>query len=161
LHNIPFKQQEQVLNYIYDHLPRFSATKLDARGNGQYLAEQAKYRFGANRVEEVMLSQSWYLENMPKFKAAFEDDTIAIPRDADVADDIGAIQVIKGIPKLPDGKTNDAKTRHGDAAISLVMAYAASFDLASAIEWTPAPSKQDKDDPDNDYSSLMSKGGAY
>jgi phage FluMu gp28-like protein len=161
LHNVPFKQQEQVLKYICDQLPRFSAAKLDARGNGQYLAEQAKYAYGVNRVEEVMLSQSWYLENMPKFKAAFEDDTIAIPRDADVADDIGAIQVIKGIPKLPDGKTNDAKTRHGDAAISLVMAYAASFDLASAIEWTPAPSKQDKDDPDNDYSSLMSKGGAY
>jgi phage FluMu gp28-like protein len=98
---------------------------------------------------------------MPKFKAAFEDDTIAIPRDADVADDIGAIQVIKGIPKLPDGKTNDAKTRHGDAAISLVMAHAASYDLASEIDWTPAPSKQERDDPDNDYSSLMNKGGAW
>ncbi|WP_273149256.1 hypothetical protein, partial [Methylophaga thiooxydans] len=91
LHNVPFKQQEQVLFYICDRLPRFSAAKLDARGNGQYLAEQAKYRYGVNVVEEVMLSQSWYLDNMPKFKAAFEDDTILIPRDADVADDIGAL----------------------------------------------------------------------
>ncbi|AUZ85794.1 terminase family protein [Methylophaga nitratireducenticrescens] len=161
LHNVPFKQQEQVLNYICDRLPRFSAAKLDARGNGQYLAEQTKHRYGANRVEEVMLSQSWYLDNMPKFKAAFEDDTILIPRDSDVSDDVGAIQVIKGIPKLPEGKTDASKTRHGDAAISLVMAYAASFDLASSIEWTPAPNKNERDDPDNDYSSLMSKGGGW
>lgn len=161
LHNVPFKQQEQVLFYICDRLPRFSAAKLDARGNGQYLAEQAKYRYGVNVVEEVMLSQSWYLDNMPKFKAAFEDDTILIPRDADVADDIGALQVIKGVPKLPDGKTDAAKSRHGDAAISLVMAHAASFDLASPIEWTAAPSKTERDNPDNDYSSLMQKGGGW
>lgn len=161
LHNVPFKQQEQVLFYICDRLPRFSAAKLDARGNGQYLAEQAKYRYGVNVVEEVMLSQSWYLDNMPKFKAAFEDDTIVIPRDADVADDIGALQVIKGVPKLPDGKTDAAKSRHGDAAISLVMAHAASFDLASPIEWTAAPSKTERDNPDNDYSSLMQKGGGW
>lgn len=161
LHNVPFKQQEQVLFYICDRLPRFSAAKLDARGNGQYLAEQARYRYGVNVVEEVMLSQSWYLDNMPKFKAAFEDDTILIPRDADVADDIGALQVIKGVPKLPDGKTDAAKSRHGDAAISLVMAHAASFDLASPIEWTAAPSKTERDNPDNDYSSLMQKGGGW
>lgn len=161
LHNVPFKQQEQMLFYICDRLPRFSAAKLDARGNGQYLAEQAKYRYGVNVVEEVMLSQSWYLDNMPRFKAAFEDDTIVIPRDADVADDIGAIQVIKGVPKLPDGKTDAAKSRHGDAAISLVMAHAASYDLASPIEWTAVPSKIERDNPDNDYSSLMHKGGGW
>ncbi|WP_297813704.1 terminase family protein [uncultured Methylophaga sp.] len=161
LHNVPFKQQEQVLFYICDRLPRFSAAKLDARGNGQYLAEQAKYRYGVNVVEEVMLSQSWYLDNMPRFKAAFEDDTILIPRDADVADDIGAIQVIKGVPKLPDGKTDAAKSRHGDAAISLVMAHAASYDLASPIEWIAAPDKIERDNPDNDYSSLMHKGGGW
>lgn len=161
LHNVPFKQQEQVVFYICDRLPRFSAAKFDARGNGQYLAEQARFRYGVNRVEEVMLSQSWYLEHMPKFKAAFEDDTILIPRDADVADDIGAIQVIKGIPKLPDGKTDANKKRHGDAAISLVMAHAASFDLASPIEWTSVPDKTERDNPDNDFSGLMSKGGGW
>ena len=126
LHNVPFKQQEQVLNYIADRLPRLLAGALDARGNGQYLAEQTGYRYGAGRIEAVMLSQSWYLENMPKLKAAFEDDEISLPRDLDVLNDLRAIQVIKGIPKLPDGKTDANKTRHGDSAIAIALAYYAS-----------------------------------
>jgi len=159
LHNVPFKQQEQVVYYICDRLPRFSAAKFDARGNGSYIAEQAQYRYGVDVVEKVMLTQNWYLENMPRFKSAFEDDEIVIPKDSDVADDIGAIQVIKGIPKLPEGKTDAKKTRHGDAAISLVMAHAASFDLAAPIEFTAAPDKCDRDNPDNDFSSLNKGGG--
>lgn len=130
LRNVPFKQQEQVLYYIVDRLPRLQGGALDGRGNGQYLAEEAVYRYGAGRVEAVMLSQSWYLEAMPKFKAAFEDDGIEIPRDSDVLDDLRAIQVIKGIPKLPDAKTGSDKKRHGDAAIALALAYYASFNTA-------------------------------
>ncbi|PHN95905.1 hypothetical protein CSC81_17935, partial [Tenacibaculum discolor] len=109
---------EQVLYFIIDRLARFMAGALDARGNGQYLAEQAQYRYGSGRIEAVMLSQSWYLNNMPRFKAAFEDQTIRIPRDADVLSDMRAIQVIKGIPKIPDGKTDAKKERHGDSAIA-------------------------------------------
>ena len=160
LRNVPFKQQEQVLFYICDRLPRFSAAKLDARGNGQYLAEQARYRYG-HRVEEVMLSQSWYLEHMPKLKAAFEDDGISLPKDSDVADDLRALQVIKGIAKIPDGKTGDNKNRHGDAAIAIAMAIAASYDLASEIEFTAAPDKIEREDPDNDFYTMADKGGAW
>lgn len=126
LRNMPFKQQEQVLYYIVDRLPALQFGALDARGNGQYLAEQAQYEYGSGRIEAVMLSQGWYLENMPKFKAAFEDDGIEIPRDSDVLDDLRALQVIKGIPKLPDAKTGSDKNRHGDSAIALALAYYAS-----------------------------------
>ncbi|OLO06868.1 hypothetical protein BTW08_15345 [Salinicola sp. MH3R3-1] len=139
LRNVPFKQQEQVLFYIVDRLPRLQAGALDARGNGQYLAEQAVDQYGSGRIEAVMLSQGWYLDAMPKFKAAFEDDEIAIPRDRDVADDLRALQVIKGIPKLPDGKTGDAKARHGDAAIALALAYYASLMDASEIDFIAVP----------------------
>jgi phage FluMu gp28-like protein len=132
LRNVPFKQQEQIFFYIIDRLPRFRAGKCDARGNGQYLAEQAIDRYG-ERIEAVMLTNAWYLDNMPKFKAAFEDADITIPKDADVGDDLRALQSIKGIPKLPDGDTSGGKKRHGDAAIALCMAYAAS--LADAIEY--------------------------
>lgn len=143
LRNVPFKQQEQVLYFIADRLPRFSAAKLDARGNGQYLAEQAAYKYG-DLVEQVMLSNAWYLEHMPKVKAAFEDDEIAIPRDADVLDDLRALQVIKGIPKLPDGKTGDSKQRHGDAAIALALGYIAT--LAEPREYAYEP-VTDNDEP--------------
>ena len=129
LRNVPFKQQEQIVNYIVDRLPRFIGGAFDARGNGQYIAEQAKYRFGELRIEEVMITQGWYLEVMPKLKAAFEDDEILIPQDSEVLNDCRAIQVIKGIPKIPDGNTNKNKNakRHGDAAISIAMAYYASL----------------------------------
>lgn len=134
LKNVPFRNQEQILYYICDRLPRLMSLKLDARGNGQYLAEQAAYKYGA-KVEQVMLSQAWYLENMPKLKAAFEDDGIAIPQDADVLNDLRAIQVIKGTPKIPDGQTQ--KGRHGDAAIALALAYAASLADYWEAGWTP------------------------
>ncbi len=83
LRNIPFRNQEQVLFYIVDRLPRFTTGAMDARGNGQYLAETAAQRYGA-RIVQVMLSEAWYRENMPRYKAAFEDGTIEIPKDADV-----------------------------------------------------------------------------
>jgi len=130
LRNVPFKQQEQTLNYVVDRLPRLLAGALDARGNGQYLAEQTAYRYGAGRVEAVMLSQRWYLDNMPKLKAAFEDALIELPRDLDVLSDLRALQVIKGIPKLPDTKTDPNKSRHGDAAIAIALAiYAAQMEV--------------------------------
>lgn len=126
LRNVPFKQQEQVFYYIGDRLPRLLSGALDARGNGQYLAEQAGYKYGQERMESVMLSQSWYMDNMPKLKAAFEDDEIEIPKDRDILDDLRALQVIKGVPKIPELKTGSKKDRHGDAAISIAMAFYAS-----------------------------------
>ncbi|KAB7624334.1 terminase large subunit domain-containing protein [Alkalilimnicola sp. S0819] len=137
LRNVPFKQQEQVFYYIADRLPRLQAGALDARGNGQYLAEQAVYRYGAGRMEPVMLSQGWYLENMPKFKAAFEDDLIELPRDLDVLNDLRALQVIKGIPKLPDAKTGADKNRHGDAAIAIALGYYASLSEVQEYGYIP------------------------
>lgn len=153
LHNVPFRQQEQVLNYIADRLPRFNCGALDARGNGQYLAEQTAYRYGADRINCVMLSQTWYRDNMPKMKALFEDDQIRIPKHADILADLRAIQVIKGIPKIPEVKTGQEKDRHGDAAIAIAMAVFASFQEGSEIDFTPVAktplggdSTEDRDD---------------
>ena len=144
LRNVPFRNQEQILFYMADRLPRLCGGQLDGRGNGQYLAEQARYRYGTGVIESVMLSQGWYLENMAPFKAAFEDDDIAIPKDADVLADLRAIQVIKGVPKLPDGQTasSNNKQRHGDAAIALCLAWAASTMDGGLIEFTPLPDKK-------------------
>lgn len=145
LRNVPFRQQEQILYYLCDRLPRFQAAMLDARGNGQYLAEQAAYRYGSGRVQQVMLSAAWYLENMPKFKAAFEDELLEVPRDRDVLDDLRALQVIKGIPRLPDSKTGDSKNRHGDAAIALVMGYCASLMEVSVYAYEAVTAKGNDD----------------
>jgi phage FluMu gp28-like protein len=145
LRNIPFKQQEQVLFYIVDRLPRLIGGALDAGGNGMYLAEQARHRYGSGRIQEIKLSESWYLENMPKLKAAFEDAKLTIPADADQLNDLRALQVINGIIRLPKVKTETgANQRHGDSAISKALAYFASLTEAQIIEYNPVPSKEER-----------------
>ncbi|WP_345859311.1 terminase large subunit domain-containing protein [Shewanella algae] len=127
LANVPFKQQEQALYFICDALPRRDGIYLDARGNGQYLAEQAAYRYGAE-VEQVMLSQAFYRENMPRFKAAFEDDELTVPCHEDIITDLGQIQLYRGVPGIDDSRTtgSDGKKRHGDSAIALFLGFMAS-----------------------------------
>jgi phage FluMu gp28-like protein len=140
LRNVPFKQQEQILYFIVDRLPRFTNGKHDARGNGQYLAEVAQQRYGATRIEQVMLSQPWYLENMPVMKAAFEDRLILLPLDADVKGDVRLVKSVRGIPMVPPEshtRGTDGGQRHGDAAIAICLAVAAA--KADAIEYGYRP----------------------
>ncbi|MEZ8102138.1 hypothetical protein [Vibrio bivalvicida] len=127
LANVPFKQQEQALYYICDRLPRRDGIFLDARGNGQYLAEQAHYKYG-EEVQEVMLSVAYYRENMPRFKAAFEDDELKLPKHEDVITDLGQIQIYRGVPGIDDKRTtgSDGNKRHGDSAIAIFLGFLAS-----------------------------------
>jgi phage FluMu gp28-like protein len=127
LKNVPFKQQEQVLYFVCDRLPRRDGIWLDARGNGQYLAEQAAYRYG-QEVVQVMLSVGFYRENMPRFKAAFEDDELELPKHEDIVTDLGQIQIYRGTPGIDDSRTqgSDGNKRHGDSAVAIFLAYLAS-----------------------------------
>ncbi len=160
LKNVPFRNQEQVLFYICDRLPRLSGGALDARGNGQYLAEQARYEYGAGCIDEVALSQGWYLENMPRMKAAFEDASLSIPKDADIRDDLAAVKVIRGIPKVPDGNTStdEQKQRHGDAAIAICLAlYAAQMEVE--VFAYHSVKKHQNQDQDKYHRSVKLTGG--
>lgn len=125
LRNMPFRQQEQILFYIIDHLPRFHHGALDARGNGQYLAEVAMQKYGPEKISQIMLSETWYRENMPKYKAAFEDKSWLLPKDADVIEDHRAFKLIKGVARLPETKNvgQDKKKRHGDTGIAGALAW--------------------------------------
>lgn len=140
LRNVPFEQQKQILWFVLDRLPLLRGVKLDARGNGQWLAEVTVQRYGA-RVEAVMLSENWYRDNMPPFKAAFEDALVTIPADREVHDDLRLLQVIRGVIRVPDARTSskDGKKRHGDAAVAGAMAYAASRADPEIYEYTAVP----------------------
>ncbi len=134
MRNVPFEQQRQILFYIVDHLPRFMAGEMDATGNGAYLAEVAAQRYGFSRIAQVMLSEAWYREATPKFKAAFEDGTTLLPRDADVLSDHRSIKIVRGGPQVlrecKRGKGEDAAKgtqRHGDSAIAHLLAYHATL----------------------------------
>ncbi|MBP6706135.1 MAG: hypothetical protein KA134_02485 [Achromobacter sp.] len=132
LRNVPFRQQEQIAFYLLDRLPNFMGGAFDARGNGQFLAEVAMQRYGATRIQQVMLSESWYREHMPPVKAALEDGTLdGLPKDADVLADLRTVQVIKGVPRIPDTRTTgeDKGKRHGDSAVAVALAYFASREI--------------------------------
>jgi phage FluMu gp28-like protein len=150
LRNVPFEQQRQVLFRLVDRLPRFRRGAMDARGNGQYLAEVAMQRYGA-RVEPVMLTVEWYREEMPPFKAAFEDAAIEIPKDRDVLDDLRALRMEKGVAKVPEAaRTRDGKDsqRHGDAAIALALAHYASRQAPIRYEFEPVRPRGQEEDLD-------------
>ncbi len=136
LRRVPFRQQEQILFHIVDRLPRLIGGALDARGNGQYLAETARQRYGA-RVEQVMLSAQWYRENMPRYKAAFEDGMVELPRDAEILGDHRALEIEHGYAHVSERR--DQKGRHGDAAIAAALAFYASSIRAQEPAYTPAP----------------------
>ncbi|MDZ7655570.1 MAG: hypothetical protein U0997_06465 [Sulfurimicrobium sp.] len=150
LRNVPFEQQKQVLFYILDRLPRFRAGAMDARGNGQYLAEVAMQKYGVSRIAQVMLSQEWYRENMPPFKAAFEDAKLTLPQDADVLADLRTVVMEKGVAKVPDSarvRGSDGRERHGDTAIALALATFAVFQMEPVhIEYQGAGGKHGRHD---------------
>ena len=110
LRRVPFRQQEQILFYIVDRLPRLIGGALDARGNGQYLAETARQRYGA-RIEQVMLSAQWYRENMPRYKAAFEDGMVELPRDAEILADHRALEIEHGYAHISDRRDQKGASR--------------------------------------------------
>lgn len=163
LKNIPYRQQEQILFYLIDRLPRFIGAQMDATGNGDYLAEQAVERYGTGLVEAVKITEKWYMENMPRMKAHFEDATITIPKDADILDDLRAIQInTRGVPAIPQGKTDQAKKRHGDSAVACCMMVAASLMEGGEIDYIALPEKQTRYTAPDDLDDLpMSQRGCY
>jgi phage FluMu gp28-like protein len=164
LRNVPYKQQEHILFYIIDRLPRFQGAALDATGNGDYLAEQTGLRYGP-RIIEVKLSEAWYSENLPPFKAAFEDGTFWIPKDLDVVSDLRALQVIGGVPKLPKTRQQQkgakGKQRHGDSAVALALADFASRSDVEEYDYhrVSASASRVSDDDDGDTRQVQLTGG--
>ncbi len=149
MHNVPFKQQEQVLFAVGNGLPRLCGVAIDSRGNGSYIGEAALDEWGS-LVDQVMATESWYRERMPRYKARFEDGTITIPKSDDVLEDHRAFTLVRGVARLPEGKTNKDGTRHGDAAMACVLADSASDMDGVEIEFTPAPRPGSSFDDDED-----------
>ena len=143
LRDVPFKQQAQVLFHIVDRLPRFIGGAMDARGDGQYLAEEAALRYGA-RIQQVMLSVEWYRENMPRYKAAFEDGNIELPRHADILADHRMLRMQQGVARLEERRNREADgggQRHGDSAIAGALAYYASYSNHREYAYTAVDSR--------------------
>lgn len=149
LRNIPFEQQRQILHFALDQVPRLSAAHLDAGGSGAWLAEVTAQRYGT-LVEQVKFSVEWYRTQMPPLKAAFEDATLTVPADRDQYEDLRMVRLVNGVPMIPKQRTtgSDGGKRHGDAAVALALAYAASRTRPQVYGYTSIRGLMDDDDDD-------------
>lgn len=137
MRNVPFKTQEYVVDYICDRLPRFAAGALDAGGNGAALAEAAAQRWGFQRIHQVKLNPTWYIEQFPRYRSHVQDRRLVLPLDADLLDDHGDVELVAGVPRVPDTKRrkgSDGGYRHGDGAIAGVLFSFASDQGGAPIE---------------------------
>ncbi|GIT85418.1 terminase large subunit domain-containing protein [Roseobacter sp. OBYS 0001] len=146
MRNVPGDEQKLVVGMVLDHLKeRLLGAAFDATGMGWTVAEDMGRRFGLREDEEgsgliwaIKFTQDWYRIQMPPLKTAFEDDMIAIGPDEDHLGDMRAVKVVRGIPRVPDIRTNEkgevkdkkGKKRHGDYAIGLALAH-----FASRMRW--------------------------
>ncbi|CAJ1391650.1 unnamed protein product [Effrenium voratum] len=131
LRRVPFREQEFIGKYIGNRLPNLCGVAPDGTGLGAATAERLLQHFGEELVEVVHLSVAWYRDNMPKFKAAFEDREITIPKDDNIFGDFRLLRTINGVAQIPsDKRTTDKarkdKRRHGDAAVAAALAYFAA-----------------------------------
>jgi phage FluMu gp28-like protein len=135
---MPFAQQKQVLFHIADRLPLLRGMALDANGNGMAHAEAAGDRYG-ERVIQAMLTEPWYREHMPPLKVAFEDASITIPKDRDIATDFRLVRLVRGVPRVVERTADEAGQRHGDAAIAAALAVLAAKAAPVAYGYEPVP----------------------
>lgn len=153
LSNCPFASQEQILWFIIDRLPRFAGGAMDAGGNGAQVAENTALKYGTGQIHQIKLSQSFYIEHMPKLKANLEDATLTdLPQDEAIQQDLRAIRVVNGVPKLPDAPTQRAAQnaqaggagrvqRHGDTAIAALLECYISQAVVGDVDWQAATGK--------------------
>ena len=155
MRGVPGDEQKAIVRSVLEFLRgRLVGAAFDATGMGWTVAEDMGRIFGLRESDEgsgliwaIKFSEDWYRVNMPPLKVAFEDDAIAIAKDADHLTDLRAIKVIRGIPKVPpvrEGSTG--KKRHADFAVSLALAHFASRMRWAEYDYIAVPMRPSKFD---------------
>jgi len=81
-----------------------------------------------------MLTEPYYAENFPRYKAALQDRAIAMPRSAEVIADHRAVRLVNRVPRVFPTRGSRGR-RHGDSAVALMLAYASTLRAASEPEF--------------------------
>lgn len=144
MRGVPSREQLQLWDYLLARC-RYACGKLDARGNGQDVAEYLQDHYGRDAWEATMATQKTYLERMPRLKARIEDRTILLPKTEGVIDDLRLIKLVKGIPMIvdrADDKSGVSKNkRHGDVAVAVMNLVAAADEDFSPFEYATPPAE--------------------
>jgi phage FluMu gp28-like protein len=149
LHNVPYDQQDQVLAWIEGFeahaggwrrtgrgAPRLGGEAIDSTGNGEVIGEHAHDRRGS-QVIQVKISESWYREQMPRYKVAIEDRTTRLIRHDDILEDHRAVQLVRGVPRVAERKTDARGQRHGDSAVAGCLANQAADEGVAEYAYHP------------------------
>lgn len=156
LRNVPGNEQKDITSKVLDKVRgRLVGAAFDATGMGWTVAEDMGRRFGLREDHEtgsgmimaLKFTEEWYRLNMPPLKTAFEDDAIALSKDADHLSDLRTVKLVRGIPRVPPTREGETgKKRHGDYAIALALAHWASRLRWVEYGYTPAPTARAGDD---------------
>lgn len=130
LSGVPFKQQAQIFDFIASNVPHFGAGKIDATGNGSYLGEHARQKWGT-KIEAIQFgagARRWFETWMPQYKSALQAEELELPDYSDLTIDHEQFALDDSVPVLPKKRTKGehGEQRHGDAALACVLAFAAS-----------------------------------
>lgn len=146
LRNVPGDEQKMIARTVLERVQhRLVGAAFDATGMGWTVAEDMGRIFGlredpeegAGLIMAIKFTEEWYRLQMPPLKAAFEDDDLALIRDADHMGDLRLVKLIRGIARVPPERTESkgereaGKKRHGDYAIALALA-----DFATRMKWS-------------------------
>ena len=156
LRNVPGNEQKDITSKVLDKVRgRLVGAAFDATGMGWTVAEDMGRKFGlredheagAGMVMALKFTEEWYRLNMPPLKTAFEDDVIALSKDADHLSDLRTVKLVRGIPRVPPTREGETgRKRHGDYAIALALAHWASRLRWVEYGYTPAPTARADDD---------------
>ncbi len=139
MRGVPGDEQKMIVGLVLKHVrARLVGAAFDATGMGWTVAEDMGRIFGLRESEDgaglvyaVKFTEDWYRLHMPPLKAAFEDDAIAIAKDADHLADLRTVKVVRGTPRVPPTREGEkGRRRHGDYAIALALAH-----FASRMRW--------------------------
>lgn len=139
LRNVPGDEQKMIVAAVLDVVrARLVGAAFDATGMGWTVAEDMGRKYGLRETDDgsglvwaIKFTEEWYRLNMPPLKGAFEDDSIAIAKDADHLADLRVVKLLRGIPRVPPTREGEkGKRRHGDYAIALALAH-----FASRMRW--------------------------
>jgi phage FluMu gp28-like protein len=139
MRNVPGVEQKAIVRDILTAVrERLVGAAFDATGMGWTVAEDMGRIFGLREGEDssglvwaIKFTEDWYRLHMPPLKTAFEDDMIALIRDAEHLSDLRVVKLVRGTPRVPPTREGEkGKRRHGDFAIALALAH-----FASRMRW--------------------------
>lgn len=129
---ISFAEQDALLDEVFDTY-RVIRCCIDQTGLGEKPVEDAKYRYGANRVEGVVFSPSTKLILATTGKQAFEDNRLRIPMgDMALRTDLHKLQKVTSPTGTPRFVAESDNNGHADRTWALFLAlYGANTDMGA------------------------------